>query len=59
VEALERSLHALVQRHETLRTTFIVRDEQPMQVIASTLSVPLARVPARGRAGGRGAAPGQ
>src|SRR5712691_3094496 len=44
VEALERSLHALVQRHETLRTTFIVRDEQPMQMIAPALIVPLARV---------------
>ncbi len=33
VEALERSLVELVQRHETLRTTFEERDGQPMQII--------------------------
>jgi amino acid adenylation domain-containing protein len=41
VAALERSLDAVVQRHETLRTTFAVRDGQPFQVIASVLSVGL------------------
>src|SRR5579863_73110 len=40
-EALARSLNALIARHEILRTTFIVRDEQPMQVFAPTLAVPL------------------
>nr|HET6903713.1 condensation domain-containing protein [Ktedonobacteraceae bacterium] len=40
-EALEQSLHALVQRHETLRTTFVVQDGQPMQAIAPTLTIPL------------------
>nr|HET6902976.1 condensation domain-containing protein [Ktedonobacteraceae bacterium] len=40
-DALEQSLHALVQRHETLRTTFVVQDGQPMQAIAPTLTIPL------------------
>jgi len=40
-EALVRSLNALIERHEILRTTFLVRDGQPMQVVAPTLSVPL------------------
>ncbi len=34
VAALERSLTALIQRHESLRTTFALRGEQPVQVIA-------------------------
>ncbi|MCG6573325.1 amino acid adenylation domain-containing protein [Pseudomonas sp. AF32] len=33
VPALERSFNALVERHESLRTTFIERDEQTVQVI--------------------------
>src|ERR1700687_5285020 len=41
IAALERSLNAIVQRHEVLRTTFRVKDEQPMQVISPTLNVPL------------------
>ncbi|HEX6291119.1 MAG TPA: condensation domain-containing protein, partial [Herpetosiphonaceae bacterium] len=39
--ALQQSLTALVARHETLRTTFAVVDEQPVQVIAATVAVPL------------------
>ncbi|MBA2682591.1 MAG: amino acid adenylation domain-containing protein [Ktedonobacteraceae bacterium] len=41
VAALEQSLNALVQRHEALRTTFALADEQPVQVIAPVLHVPL------------------
>ena len=41
VEALERSLNALVQRHEALRTTFRMMEEQPMQVVAPSLVVSL------------------
>src|SRR5437879_2639967 len=41
VETLEQSLHALIQRHEVVRTTFVAVDGQPMQVIAPTLKVPL------------------
>lgn len=39
--ALERTLNAVVQRHESLRTTFRLVDLQPVQVIAPTLQVPL------------------
>ncbi len=40
---IERSLNALIERHEALRTTFSVVDGRPVQVIApsATLSVPL------------------
>jgi amino acid adenylation domain-containing protein len=41
VKALERSLNALVERHEVLRTTFADVDGQPIQVIAPSLNVPL------------------
>src|SRR5437764_13208320 len=41
VEALEQSLNAIVERHEILRTTFVARDGQPMQMIISGLTVPL------------------
>src|SRR6185436_15775542 len=41
VAVLERSLNAIVQRHEVLRTTFVATDGQPEQVIAPTLYVPL------------------
>jgi hypothetical protein len=38
---LERSLNALVQRHEALRTTFRMMEGQVVQVIAPTLTLPL------------------
>lgn len=41
VEVLQRSLNAVVQRHEVLRTTFQTVEGQPVQVIAPTLAVPL------------------
>jgi amino acid adenylation domain-containing protein len=41
VEALERSLDALIERHEVLRTTFGAVDGQPVQVISPSLKVPL------------------
>ena len=43
VQALERSLNEIVQRHEALRTTFTTIDGQPMQVIAprSPLTLPV------------------
>src|SRR5215212_4090748 len=41
VVALERSLNAIVQRHEVLRTTFPAVDGQPIQVIAPTLTLEL------------------
>ena len=41
VMALEQSLNVLVQRHEPLRTTFAVRNGQPVQIIAPALYFPL------------------
>lgn len=38
---LEQSLNAIVQRHEILRTRFVLADKQPVQVITPTLSVTL------------------
>jgi amino acid adenylation domain-containing protein len=39
--ALERSINEVVQRHETLRTTFATLDGNPVQIIASVLNLPL------------------
>lgn len=39
--ALEHSLNAVIQRHQVLRTTFALRDGQPVQVLAPTLELPL------------------
>jgi amino acid adenylation domain-containing protein len=41
VPALARTLDRIVERHETLRTTFAIRDGQPVQVISPAASVPL------------------
>ncbi len=41
VEALEKSLNAVVQRHENLRTTFASVQGKPCQVIAPSLQLPL------------------
>jgi amino acid adenylation domain-containing protein len=37
ITALEQSLNEIVQRHETLRTTFSMRNGEPVQAIAPTL----------------------
>jgi len=42
--ALELALNQLVRRHETLRTTFKLTDEGPVQVVAPTQPVRLAHV---------------
>ena len=39
--ALEQSLNEIVQRHESLRTTFKAVDGEPVQVVAERLDVPL------------------
>ena len=43
LEALERSLAEVIRRHESLRTSFSLLDEQPVQLIAEavSLSMPL------------------
>jgi amino acid adenylation domain-containing protein len=40
-EALRRSLETLVARHETLRTTFVAKDGEPVQVIGAPATVAL------------------
>ncbi|MEH1828685.1 MAG: amino acid adenylation domain-containing protein [Nostoc sp.] len=39
--ALGQTFNEIVRRHETLRTTFIVSDGQPLQAIAPSLTIPL------------------
>ncbi|HEX6289883.1 MAG TPA: amino acid adenylation domain-containing protein, partial [Herpetosiphonaceae bacterium] len=50
--ALERSVQAIIARHEMLRTTFVqghgLADDQRAQVIASSVDVPLTRVDLQG-----------
>jgi amino acid adenylation domain-containing protein len=41
VSALERALNKIVERHESLRTTFAVRNDEPVQVIAPVLQMAL------------------
>ncbi|CAG0937718.1 fengycin family lipopeptide synthetase D [Thermoflexales bacterium] len=41
IPAFERSLNEIVLRHEVLRTTFTVKGEQPIQVIAPELKLTL------------------
>ncbi len=47
VDALEKSLNAIIKRHEVLRTTFATESEQPIQVIAPALTLPLELVDLR------------
>ena len=39
IEIFDRSLQVMVQRHESLRTTFEIRSEQPAQVLHAHLAV--------------------
>jgi non-ribosomal peptide synthetase component F/thioesterase domain-containing protein len=39
IEFVRRAFNEIVQRHEALRTTFAVADEQPVQVIRPTLRI--------------------
>jgi amino acid adenylation domain-containing protein len=41
LEALEQALTEIVQRHEVLRTSFALRDGQPIPVITPTLTIKL------------------
>ncbi len=40
-EALHASLNFLVSRHESLRTTFLIEGNSPIQIIAAELKIPL------------------
>ncbi len=42
--ALEESLNEIVRRHASLRTIFQVKDGEPIQIVQSSLSVPLSLV---------------
>src|SRR5947207_15613169 len=44
VSALEQSLNEIVRRHEVLRTTFVIEDDQPVQEIAPEMKTSLALV---------------
>lgn len=48
IPVLERSINAIVQRHEALRTTFAAEDGRPVQVIAPQLAIPLTVIDLRG-----------
>jgi amino acid adenylation domain-containing protein len=39
--ALEQTFNEIVRRHEALRTTFVIQSGQPVQIINSTLKIPL------------------
>src|SRR4051812_44470868 len=39
-DILERAINEIVRRHEALRTTFALVDEEPMQVVTPELKVP-------------------
>ncbi|HEY6248651.1 MAG TPA: LLM class flavin-dependent oxidoreductase, partial [Candidatus Angelobacter sp.] len=49
-QVLTKSLNELVRRHEVLRTTFVVKDGGPVQVIASELEVRPQQIDLRGMA---------
>ena len=55
-DALERSLNEIVRRHEILRTTFDIVDGQPVQIVASSLQIPLVRVDLTNEGDGKEAA---
>ncbi|MFL6282297.1 MAG: condensation domain-containing protein, partial [Pyrinomonadaceae bacterium] len=42
IAALERALNTIVSRHESLRTSFVVRDGQPFQTVADARVLSLA-----------------
>ncbi|HEY1270473.1 MAG TPA: HAD-IIIC family phosphatase [Terriglobales bacterium] len=41
VEVLHKALNELVRRHEVLRTTFIMVEDEPVQIIAPSQAIPL------------------
>ena len=41
VQALEGALNAIVERHETLRTTFVLAGDEPQQIVQTGVRVPV------------------
>ncbi|HEY0601977.1 MAG TPA: condensation domain-containing protein, partial [Herpetosiphonaceae bacterium] len=41
VDTLQRSLNTIIQRHEALRTAFVLQDAQPVQAIVPQVALPL------------------
>src|SRR5258707_2329594 len=41
IQAVERSVAELVQRHASLRTTFVTQNEQPVQVVHAAVKIAL------------------
>ncbi|PVE32069.1 condensation protein, partial [Enterococcus faecalis] len=39
--ALQQSFNIIIQRHEVLRTAFVMGETQPHQIISPTLTIPL------------------
>jgi hypothetical protein len=44
LDAFERSLNAIVSRHEALRTSFEMHDGQPVQLVAAAAALALSNV---------------
>lgn len=51
VSALEQALHRVVERHESLRTSFINKSGRPLQVVVEKTDIPLALVDLRTQPG--------
>lgn len=43
-DIMERAINTIIERHEALRTTYRILDDQPVQVIFPALTIPLSRV---------------
>ncbi|MBB1488602.1 non-ribosomal peptide synthetase [Oceanospirillum sediminis] len=41
IENLKYSIHTIIERHEILRTQFVIKDEQPVQIIKSNFNIDL------------------
>ena len=50
VERLQRSIDLLVERHETLRTTFALENGEPVQVVHEKMDIPLHTLDMQGAA---------